>query len=392
MNHAIILAAGYGERMMSKKDKILLRAGGHPIIYYSIMAFNDHPEIYEITIVANKYNQKEIEKICKLYRFKKVKNITIGGATRQSSFIKAFKELENEDHKHEIILVHNGANPLPSFQEISKVIAQAKRHGAAIVGHGVTSTLKEVNDERIIKTHDRNRFFMAETPQAARYEIFKKAVKNVIAKKIQVTDESAMIEAISQKIVHVKADENNFKITTQADYFKLRAILGDVPDDFRVGIGQDSHVFENDKKGLVLAGIKFPKELKLRANSDGDVILHALFNALSQAIGEMSIGFYADNICKKGITNSKKYLDIILEKVKKQKFKINSVGIMLEGSQPKIDPVVNKLKKSLSGILNLNVHRIGITATTGENCTVFGAGLGIQCFAIISLVKEKHEA
>jgi 2-C-methyl-D-erythritol 2,4-cyclodiphosphate synthase len=201
-----------------------------------------------------------------------------------------------------------------------------------------------------------------------------------------------MIEAISQKIVHVKADENNFKITTQADYFKLRAILGDVPDDFRVGIGQDSHVFENDKKGLVLAGIKFPKELKLRANSDGDVILHALFNALSQAIGEMSIGFYADNICKKGITNSKKYLDIILEKVKKQKFKINSVGIMLEGSQPKIDPVVNKLKKSLSGILNLNVHRIGITATTGENCTVFGAGLGIQCFAIISLVKEKHEA
>jgi len=392
MNHAIILAAGSGKRMKGKRDKILLNAGGHPIIYYSIMAFNDHPEIGEITVVANKYNQKEIQKICKLYRFKKVKNVIIGGATRQSSFIKAFTELENEDHKHEIILVHNGANPLPSFQEISKVIEQAGKHGAAIAGHYMTSTLKEVNDERIIKTHDRNRFFMAETPQAAKYEIFKKAIKNTVTKKLNVTDESMMIEEIGQKVVHIKADENNFKITTQADYFKLRAILGDIPDDFRVGIGQDSHVFENDKKGLVLAGVKFPKELKLRANSDGDVILHALFNALSQAIGGMSIGFYADSICKKGITDSREYLKVILEKIKKEKFKINSLGIMMEGSSPKVDPVVGDLKKSLSKILDLNVHRIGITATTGENCTVFGEGLGLQCFAIISLVKEKNEA
>lgn len=389
MNYAIILAAGLGERMKAVKDKMLLAAGGHPVIYYSIMAFNDHPEISSIVIVANKYNKSQIEKICKLYRFKKVTNIILGGGTRQKSFAKGFNLLNKKAEKNDIVLVHNGANPLPSFQEISEVIKQSQQHGACIVGHKMISTLKETKNKQIVKTHNRDNFFTAETPQAAKYELFKKAIANAEKKKLNVTDEAMLLEAIDQKVAHISADENNFKLTTQSDYFKLKAILGDVPDDFRVGIGQDSHVFENDKKGLVLAGVKFPKDYKLRANSDGDVILHALFNGISQAIGDMSIGFYADDVCKKGITDSEKYIEIILQKMKKQKFKVNSVGIMIEGSYPKIDPVVSKLKKSLAEILEIKIPRIGITATTGENATIFGEGLGLQCFAIVSLIKEK---
>ena len=376
--------------MKAAKDKMLLPAGGHPVIYYSIMAMNDHPEISSIVIVVNKYNKTQIEKICKLYRFKKVAHIVLGAGTRQKSFAKGFGILNKKATKDAVVVVHNGANPLPSFQEISEVIKQSHKHGACIVGHKMTSTLKETKNKQIIKTHNRDNFFTAETPQAAKYELFKKAIANATKKKLNTTDEAMLLEAIGQKVVHIPADENNFKLTTQSDYFKLKAILGDIPDDFRVGIGQDSHVFENNKKGLVLAGVKFPKDYKLRANSDGDVILHALFNGISQAIGDMSIGFYADDICKKGITDSKKYIEIILQKMKKQNFKVNSVGIMLEGSYPKIDPVVSKLKKSLAEILDIKTPRIGITATTGENATIFGEGLGLQCFAIVSLIKDKE--
>ena len=117
------------------------------------------------------------------------------------------------------------------------------------------------------------------------------------------------------------------------------------------------------------------------------MVLHAIFNALSQAIGEKSLGFYADKECEKGVKDSKKYLEIILKKIKKQGFKINSLGVMLECKAPQIDPLVSKLKKSLSQILDLPTQKIGITATSGENITIFGQGLGIQCFAIISLVK-----
>ena len=62
---------------------------------------------------------------------------------------------------------------------------------------------------------------------------------------------------------------------------------------------------------------------------------------------------------------------------------------MIEAGKPKIDPLVSKMRKNLSTLLDLNTRRIGITATSGENCTVFGEGLGIQCFAIASIVKEK---
>lgn len=390
MNHVIILAAGKGIRMKTDKDKMLLEAGEKPIIYYSIMAFNDHPDIETIAIVANKTNKKQIEKITKTYNFSKVKKITLGGITRQNSLEKGLDALPKSIKKDDIVLVHNGANPLPSFEEISETIHMTEEHGACITGHFTESTIKEVNEDQIVKTHDRDRFMLAETPQAAKFQILKKASENAKKKKLEVTDEAMLLEAINQKITYVKADESNFKITTQADYERLKSVLGDLPEDFRVGIGQDSHVFEEEKKGLVLGGLEFKDEFKLKANSDGDVILHAIFNALSQSIGDMSIGFYADEACEQGIIDSKKYIELIIKKVKKEKFQINSVGLMIECKTPKIDGVAGKLKKSLSQILGIETNRIGITATSGEETTVWGTGVGIQCFAIVSLHSAKR--
>ncbi|PIR55062.1 hypothetical protein COU74_02670 [Candidatus Peregrinibacteria bacterium CG10_big_fil_rev_8_21_14_0_10_36_19] len=386
MNHAIILAAGSGERMNGKTDKMLLPINGRPLIYYSLMAFNDHPEIDNVVIVGSKVNKEEFEKIIKTYHFGKVSKVVVGAETRQKSLNEGVKCLKKID-KSDIVLIHNGANPLPSEREITETIEKTSETGACIVGHSVTSTMKEVEDEHIIKTHDRRNLFAAETPQAATYEVLLKAIENANKKGLQVTDEAMMFEAINQKTAYVKADENNFKVTNQADYVRLKSILGDIPDDYRIGLGQDSHSFDTSKKGLTLAGILLKDEFAMKANSDGDVILHAIFNAISQAIGEKSLGFYADPECEKGVTDSKKYLEIILKKMKQQKFKINSLGLMIEAKTPKFDPLVTQIKKSLSQILDLEPRRIGVTATTGEELTSFGQGLGIQCFAIISLAK-----
>jgi 2-C-methyl-D-erythritol 2,4-cyclodiphosphate synthase len=199
-----------------------------------------------------------------------------------------------------------------------------------------------------------------------------------------------MFEAIGQKTAYVLSHDHNFKITTNADYQKLKSILGEKPEDFIVGIGQDSHEFEASKSAktcLVLGGVKISSEPKLKANSDGDIILHALFNAISQALGEKSLGFYADEKVKEGIKDSKKYIEIILKKAHKQGYKLNNVGLMLECSHPKIDPISHEIKTSLSKILDLPSAKIGITATSGEALTPFGKGQAIQCFAIVSLVK-----
>ncbi|MCX6734726.1 MAG: 2-C-methyl-D-erythritol 4-phosphate cytidylyltransferase [Candidatus Peregrinibacteria bacterium] len=387
MNYALILAAGRGERMKTQQDKLLLQVGGKPLVYHSLVAFNDHPEIDGIILVVNKANKFDLERIVKKYHLPKVKKIVIGGLTRQSSFAIGFEALPKNLKKDDVIIAHNGDNPCVSHEEIDSVIKESKENGACIAGHYVTSTIKEVNDKHILKTHDRDKLFAAETPQAATYSLFVKALEHAKKKKLDVTDEAMLLESIGQNVSYIEASENNFKITTNHDLQKVRAVFGDLPEDFRVGLGQDSHVFDSEVLGLTLAGIFIPDQPKLKANSDGDVILHATFNALSQAIGDMSLGFYADDLCEKGVKDSRKYLDVILKKVEQQKFKINSLGLMIECKKPKIDPLTLKLKKSLCSILNLPPSRIGITATTGEELTMFGAGLGIQCFAIVSLVK-----
>ncbi len=388
MNYAIILAAGQSQRFGRKKDKLLSEIKGHPLVYYSIMAFNEHPDIDSIVLVGNKQNADDLKKLVKTYLFRKVKKVVLGGLTRQKSLEKGFSSLPKNTKKDDIILVHNGANPLVSQEEIFQIIEKTKKHGACIVGHSIKSTIKEVNKKKIIKTHDRKKLFEAQTPQAGKFGVLKKALSQAKKDDFEATDEAMLLENIGQEVQCVEAGENNFKVTTQGDLLRARTILGELPEDFRVGIGQDSHMFDDSNIGLCLGGLLLKDEPKLLANSDGDVVLHAIFNALSQALGDMSLGFYADDLCEKqGIKDSTKYLEPLLKKLKKQKFKINSLGLMIEGSRPGIDPVSAKIKKSLSKILDLNTRRIGITATSGEKCTVFGNGLGMQCFAIVSIKK-----
>ncbi len=157
----------------------------------------------------------------------------------------------------------------------------------------------------------------------------------------------------------------------------------------RVGFGTDSHRFdENEKKPLILGGIKISEKGGLKANSDGDVILHALFNALSQACGGNSLGYYADPLFKKGITDSREYLKVALELVENSGYRINNIGIMVEAKRPIIPlHIIEKMKESISSIVKINKSDIGITFTSGEGLTSFGKGEGILAQAVVTLIK-----
>jgi 2-C-methyl-D-erythritol 4-phosphate cytidylyltransferase / 2-C-methyl-D-erythritol 2,4-cyclodiphosphate synthase len=393
MNHAIILAAGQSQRLNSTKDKLLIEVAERPIIYYALSAINDHHLINDIVLVVNKQNKSDIEKVLKTYKFSKVKKIVIGGVTRQKSLENGLKAVEKlRPGNSDLIVVHNGASPLPSYDEITKAIQKAEETNACIVAHKVNDTIKQAKGKRVHSTLDRKDLYAAQTPQVIQFTLLKNAIKNANKKGIDATDEAMLLESLGKKVDIVEAHENNFKITTKADIDQLKVVLGDGTNEFRAGIGQDSHMFSKTKKGLTLGGVLLKDEPKLEANSDGDVILHAIFNALSQAIGDQSLGFYADPLCEKGIKDSQKYLEIVLKKVGKLGLDIGNVGVMIECKTPKIDPIAKKIKASLSKILKIDIKKIGITSTSGENLTVFGSGLGIQCFTIVSLVAKKTPA
>lgn len=363
----------------------MAKVSGKPLLYFTLIAFQDHSEIDEIVLVVNKEIYQHSVDIVSTYGLSKIKAVVLGGRSRQESLEKGLvaANLEPED----TVLVHNGANPLVSYREITEVISSVTSNEAAIVAQKITSTVKRSKDgDKVNETLNREQLFAAQTPQAARASMLKLALEKAKAQGQEFTDEAMMLENIGVAINLVRASEQNFKVTFVEDYHRVRHILGDRSDKFLVGIGQDSHRF-SDKTGMTLAGVHFADLPAFDANSDGDVVLHAIFNAISQCLSEKSLGFYADPLCKKGIKDSKEYLKIMLEKLADKNLRINHLGLMIEGARPKIDPISMQLKQSLSGLLDLPAQSIGITATTGEDLTSFGRGEGLQCFAIISVEK-----
>lgn len=157
---------------------------------------------------------------------------------------------------------------------------------------------------------------------------------------------------------------------------------------YRTGIGQDSHRFlpQDSTKPCIMAGIIFDNVPGFSANSDGDVVFHAICNAISSLTGVLILGDIADDLClKDGITDSEVYLKEALKTLGKQK--ITHVAISLEGKKPHFKKRIFEMRENIAKVMQLDVTQVGITATSGEGLTDFGCGDGVQCFAIVTTME-----
>jgi 2-C-methyl-D-erythritol 2,4-cyclodiphosphate synthase len=156
----------------------------------------------------------------------------------------------------------------------------------------------------------------------------------------------------------------------------------------KVGIGQDSHKFVDDKP-LILGGIHIPDTPGLHANSDGDAVIHALCNALGTALGRGALSTYADDMCKnQNITDSKEYLKVALGFTEEEGYDISNISIAIEAGRPKLEQHFPAMKKKLSELLSIKENEVGIAVTSGEKIAPFGRGVGIQVFASVCLEKS----
>lgn len=350
MNVAIILAAGKSSR--AKQDKLFVGLNGAPIWLNSYEIFLNHPQIDHIILVVSKKNKSKFEK-----NIRKKTQIVIGGKTRMDSFKNAIATLNLKDD--DIIIDHNAANPFVTKKEISEVIKQTKKYGAAAVSLQCVDTVIATKDSFYSSPADRSTLRLMQTPQG---------VKGSIIKKIKLASQTDLCSSILpfHKVKIVEASHNNKKITFAEDIKLLQA------NSF---IGEDSHEFS--KTGtLVLGGIKIKSLPALMANSDGDLVLHAIGRALAQA-KDSSFNKIADNLCKSGIKNSAKYLQPLLKDVE-----IEMISVSIECKKPKIDDL--PLKKSLSKILKISEEKIRISAHTGEGLQNFGKG--IRCTVILTCI------
>ncbi len=147
-------------------------------------------------------------------------------------------------------------------------------------------------------------------------------------------------------------------------------------------VGQDSHRFTEGTKPLILGGIRFDGSRGLEANSDGDVVLHAVTNAVSGLTGVNILGRIADEMCVSGITDSAEYLKRALQELPLKNMRLVHISISIECAEPKISPYINSMKEKIGGLCGILPLHVGITATTGERLTAFGMGEGIAVTAI----------
>ena len=155
----------------------------------------------------------------------------------------------------------------------------------------------------------------------------------------------------------------------------------------KVGIGQDSHKFDFDDKDkkLILGGVVFEACPPLEGNSDADVILHSITNAVSGVTCVNILGKISDEMCfEQGILDSREYLKEAIKYLDGSK--IIHVSISIECLVPKITPKIPEIRQSIADLLDIPGNCVGITATTGEGLTQFGQGKGIQVFSCVTVV------
>lgn len=159
----------------------------------------------------------------------------------------------------------------------------------------------------------------------------------------------------------------------------------------RIGLGYDVHPFSEGRK-LSLGGVDIPYHKGLKGHSDGDVLIHAIMDALLGAVGLPDIGFFFSN-------NDEKYKDIkstilldeVLKMIKDRGFSVENIDVVIIAEEPKILPYRDEIISNLSHHLFLLPEQINIKATTNEGLGFIGRREGIAVLAIALLSKEKKD-
>lgn len=390
MVHFLILAGGTGERAKKSNKsppKQYMEFNNISPLRYLLKNITKINEISSITVVISKENIKEYKRDTK--GINNLRKYVIGGKTRRESSLKGIKNLENEfgNKKNQKVLIHDAARPFISKKIILQSIKNLKKYSATCPYVNIEDTIKSIDYKNKLNNIDRNKLISLQTPQGFDLkEIFELHKKN----KKELSDDFSLIinKEISFKLI--KGSKENFKITTNEDLLIFNNIILSKKKNL-VGIGFDIHAF-TDGNEITLGGLKLKSKYKLLAHSDGDVLLHSITDAILGATNKNDIGVhFPPSKSKYKNSDSVLFLNKAMDFVKKLDGRIINLDINLICDYPKINPIKLKLKKNLSKLLDLEIDKINIKATTTEDQGFINFKKGIASQAIVSIEAFNEE-
>jgi len=382
MNTAIIVAAGTGTRFGGDTPKQFVKLAGRPILQRSLERFDLCDGIDSIIVVVAEEFVEQTRRIVEAGMFSRQIEIVIGGATRAESTANGLSRVTGDDG---VVLVHDAARPLVGVVDIQRVIDAALEFGAACLASPVADTIKRVANGEIQETIDRASLMSAQTPQGFKVELLRRAFAAAADLK-NVTDECSLVESLGQKVFIVPATSPNMKITTQDDLRVAEAILRDARAEIpRIGFGTDFHRLEPGGP-LKLGGVAIDCDLQAVGHSDGDVLLHAVTDAILGAIAEGDIGsHFSDTDERWRGADSRMFLEVAVRMATDQGFAIGNLDAVIDLERPKIRPYIDEMRQTLSEITGLEIDCVSVKAKTREGVGEIGESRAIAATATIVL-------
>lgn len=408
---AIIAAGGVGVRMGSVAPKQFIPVSGKPILGLTLERLMSSPLVSGAVVVLPLEWLERGEEVIRAYSRGKFIRTAQGGSTRQESVRAGLASLPEEASW---VLVHDASRPNVSPELIRDVAQEAFKTGAAISCIPIYDALKTSSKDRTVRLAPRREEFVAvQTPQVFSRDLLTRAHLTALRDNYTGQDDSELVERLGYTVARVPGSRLNFKITTPDDLVMQEALErynesvedGDlrlrpvrrygraiqrekaVSRWVRAGIGFDVHRFGGDRP-CVLGGVMVPGHPGLEGHSDGDVLCHAVMDALLGAAGEKDIGhwFPPGDLRYRGAFS----LGLLNEmwKVLAPRWQAINVDATVIAETPRISPYCDRMRRNIAGALGLHEDSVSVKATTPENMGALGRKEGIACVAVASLARR----
>jgi 2-C-methyl-D-erythritol 4-phosphate cytidylyltransferase/2-C-methyl-D-erythritol 2,4-cyclodiphosphate synthase len=376
---AVVVAGGRGVRAGGSTPKQFLELAGRSVLQRSAEALAAHPDVQDLVVVLPEaWVDRGAELVGKL---RVPCRCVAGGARRQDSVRAGFAAI---DARADVVLVHDAARPFVTPEVIDRVIAAASTTGAAIPCVPVTDTVKRADDrgaERVVlKTVPREALWLTQTPQGFRRDVLARAVADG-AGEVEATDEARLVELAGGSVAIVDGDRRNTKLTTAEDIEEAQQRMS----EWRVGTGYDLHQLVGGRP-LVLAGVVVPSHKGPLGHSDGDVVCHALTDAILGAVGAGDIGQMFPNTDPQW--KNAPGLDLLsraLARVHEAGWRVVNADVTVILEMPKLSPHVADIRLRLAECLGVQVDAVSVKGKTNEGVDAVGRGEAIASHAVVML-------
>lgn len=322
--------------------------------------------------------------------------VAAGGVTRHESVLNALR-LVPPDARW--IAVHDASRPFFSADLFARVLDAATRSGAAICAVLPPDTVKMVQGSFVASTLDRDALASVQTPQVFAAEVLRAAHECALRDGFTGTDDSQLVERLGHKVAVVPGERRNLKITYPEDFAVAEVLAAgeDRPDVLvgrqsvpTTGLGFDIHRLVPGRR-CVIGGVDIPFDKGLLGHSDGDVLCHAVMDAVLGALGKGDIGVWFPTGDPRYEGASSLSLMSSMWSALKEEARVVNVDAVVVAEQPRIMPHAEDIRRNLAAALDAEPARMSVKATTAEGLGSIGRGEGIATFAVVTLLRRSEQ-